>query len=499
MKRSILVTNLCVIFLLFSSVFVQVENSVGAEGPTTTGTDNSTSVIETNPGLLQDQPLQQLFIDVPASHRAFKEINYLAAGKVVSGSTDGHFSPDRHVTRAEAAAMFGRSLEFNGASTVTNFPDVGQSNFASGYIQAATDKKIISGYGDGTFKPDKIVSRGEMALLICRAFGYDVTNTQASIKILMSKGIAQGLSDGTFGETLPLKRSDFSVFLARSINPTFIQNYQSTGTKNATVKSEGLQVYNGPLTNYGIISTLVNGEEVEVLNEFGNWVMIKSQNTEGYVLKEFLEYRTDTGSPDPGNVLDYLKSQTIVIDAGHGGHDPGASGYNVQEKAITLDVALKVQSYFAANTPFNIKLTREDGKYLQLSERVALAKKWNGNVFVSIHTNSVNGKVSGTETFYYSRATNPHVQQSKLLAECIQKRMIEAWKLNDRGVKKGNLHVLRENSMPAALVELAFIDHKEDNKLLASEYSQDIAAKAIYNGILDYYKANGTDVTPFYK
>ena len=88
---------------------------------------------------------------------------------------------------------------------------------------------------------------------------------------------------------------------------------------------------------------------------------------------------------------------------------------------------------------------------------------------------------------------------SKLLGEKIQARMLEAWDLRDRGTKKGNLSVLRENTMPAALLELGFISNAGDAAKMASDAQMNKMSIAIYNGILDYYKAKGYNVNQYYK
>ncbi|MDF0726040.1 N-acetylmuramoyl-L-alanine amidase [Cytobacillus sp. S13-E01] len=501
MKSSCYVILLTIIFLSFSSGIsiaeetIEQGDEVVQEKQVQPESESEETVIDEITSVdkgSQETVSVPSFIDLPANHRVYTEVTYLASGKIVSGS-NGYFLPDRFVTRAEAAAMFGRSLSFDGTKRATSFPDVGMSNFASGYISSATADKIINGYPDGKFKPNNIVTRGEMALLISRAFGYDAKTTQAAVKVLMSKGIAEGMKDGSFGEKAPMKRSDFSVFLARSINPKFTLNYKASAMKEATVKVSEINVRTGPLLTYPVIGKLPKDVEVEILYEFGDWLLIRGLDIEGFVHKDLLIVENSETTLES-----FLRSQTIVIDAGHGGNDPGSIGGKLYESTVTLDVALKVKDYFL-QTPFNIKLTREDNSRLELFERVALAKRWNGNVFVSIHTNAFNTKANGTETFYYSAAaTNPYVQQSKLLAEYVQKRLIEAWDLYDRGVKKGNLHVLRENEMPAALVELAFIDNVEDKKKLESDQWRQEAAKAIYWGILDYYKANGTDVNSLY-
>ncbi|MFJ7932916.1 family 10 glycosylhydrolase [Sporosarcina sp. NPDC096371] len=158
-----------------------------------------------------------LFKDISAQHRAFKEITYLAQEGITSGDLKGYFNPNQHVTRGEAAAMIGRALHLDGTKRTTSFKDVSANMFASGYIQSAVDNKILSGYKNGTFKPNEKITRGEMALMISRAFDLSDGNTTASAeKALISKGIAQGMVDGTFGTKLSIIRADFAIFLARA-------------------------------------------------------------------------------------------------------------------------------------------------------------------------------------------------------------------------------------------------------------------------------------------
>ncbi|MGL4820157.1 MAG: N-acetylmuramoyl-L-alanine amidase, partial [Bacilli bacterium] len=223
--------------------------------------------------------------------------------------------------------------------------------------------------------------------------------------------------------------------------------------------------------------------------------------------------------------------KTIVIDPGHGGKDSGAVGINgLKEKDVVLDVSLRVEKLFQSKTPYNIFLTRRNDSFLSLEERVSFTASKKGDVFVSVHTNAFNGSASGTETFYYASgarssvsvdqfispaqsgaiaavneeanadtlAINPYPQQSKDLASFIQKRLLTALKLKDRGVKNGNFHVIRENQTPAVLVELGFIDNKTDNAVLANASRRQDAAQAIYWGILDYLNAKGENVSSYY-
>ncbi len=436
------------------------------------------------------------FKDIGASHRAYEEIMYLSEGEIVHGS-NGNYKPNASLSRAEAMAMIGRALNLNGTQRVTSFKDVGINNFASGYIQSAVDAKIVSGYGDGTFRPNGDVTRGEMAVMISKAFGYDFGNTASgAAKALLSRGIAQGLNDGTFGSSLKLTRGDFAVFLARAINHQLRVKSTITYGSVMYVNATSLNVRSGPNTNYKSVGALKKNASVSVAYKVGTWSYIKtSSGTTGFVLTSYLTKNVQGG----GETAKALASQTIVIDPGHGGKDPGAVGYGLQEKDVVLQVALKMKPLLQ-KTGINIVYTRETDKFVELSDRVAIAGEAKGNTFVSIHANAfANSGANGTETYYYSKsATNPYVSDSKLLAEKIQTRLVAALGTNDRGDKNGNYKVIRENTMPAVLVELAFISNPSDNKKLGSAAYQQKAANAIYYGVLDYYKEKGYNVSSYY-
>jgi N-acetylmuramoyl-L-alanine amidase len=432
------------------------------------------------------------FKDVSTGHRAYKEISYLAEGEIVSGSLTGYFYPDKIVTRGEAAAMIGRSLNLNGTKRSTQFSDVGSQYFASGYIQSAVEANVLSGYKDGTFKPDKPVNRGEMAVLISKAFKYNFGGTlSGAANALITRGISQGMADGTFGTDKDIIRADFSVFLARAINYKLRLTPVVSYDMERTVTVDSLNVRTGPSTLYPRTGALSKGTKVEVAYAVGSWAFIKSGNTEGLVHSSYLNAPINAGNES------ILSQKMIVIDPGHGGTDPGAIAYGLEEEDVVLDTALKVKALLA-KTPFQYKLTRETDKTLSLNQRVSIAKEVNADIFISIHANAFNGSANGTETYYYSAYENPNTADSKLLATKIQNRLLAAWNLYDRGVKHGNFHVIRENTMPAVLAELGFIDNKKDNEKLASAAWRQEAAKAIYWGILDYYKEKGLDVSNLY-
>src|SRR5699024_6268791 len=128
--------------------------------------------------------------------------------------------------------------------------------------------------------------------------------------------------------------------------------------------------------------------------------------------------------------------KTIVIDAGHGGSDPGTSANGIVEKILVLDIAKRVEKLLK-NAGYNVIMTRSDDEYVKLDDRTEIANKANADLFISIHGNAGGGE--GIETFWYSEG--PQSKESEALASEIQKELIKKTGAKDRGVKDGNLHV----------------------------------------------------------
>ncbi|MFK2824610.1 S-layer homology domain-containing protein [Bacillus sp. B190/17] len=110
------------------------------------------------------------FTDVPDSHRFFEDIDFLSDMEIISGYPDGTFKPDQAVTRAQAAILIGKTFDLDGEKRNTPFIDVHASNTASGYITSAVEEGIISGFPDHTFRPNQTVTRAQMAIILAKAF-----------------------------------------------------------------------------------------------------------------------------------------------------------------------------------------------------------------------------------------------------------------------------------------------------------------------------------------
>jgi N-acetylmuramoyl-L-alanine amidase len=178
-------------------------------------------------------------------------------------------------------------------------------------------------------------------------------------------------------------------------------------------------------------------------------------------------------------------SNLIVIDAGHGGFDPGAIGPSgLEEKEVNLAIARKVNDGLK-NSGYNVVMTRKKDKFISLTSRVKMAKEKDAGIFLSIHINASNKSYTqGTETFVAKDGSSKDME----LAEIVQAGLIESLKLENRGVRKDNFYVIRNTPMPSILVELAFISNPHEESLLSNDLFREKAANSIIEGLIKYLK-----------
>lgn len=173
----------------------------------------------------------------------------------------------------------------------------------------------------------------------------------------------------------------------------------------------------------------------------------------------------------------------VVIDPGHGGTDYGAIREGINEKDITLDISQRVAAMLKARG-YKVALTRTEDKYLELQERCDYTDAENPEIFVSIHVNSaVATAPCGIETHYYH-------DNSKNLADIIQKHLIKDINAKDRGVIRSKFYVINHTDVPAVLVETGFMSNPEERAELITEKRKQMTAKAITDGIIEYLKKN---------
>ncbi len=177
--------------------------------------------------------------------------------------------------------------------------------------------------------------------------------------------------------------------------------------------------------------------------------------------------------------------QLVVIDAGHGGLDPGTVGNSVKEKDVNLAIALKLEALLKAK---NIKsfMLRQDDTFVGLYDRPYIANALNATLFLSIHNNGIdNNKVSGTETLYFPEKAGDTSFTGQKFAKLIQDLLINNLKsVNRKTVARPGLVVLKYAKMPSALAEIGFVTNKNEAKNLQSEAYQQKTAQALCDAIV---------------
>lgn len=179
-------------------------------------------------------------------------------------------------------------------------------------------------------------------------------------------------------------------------------------------------------------------------------------------------------------VMDTSKTfSTVVIDAGHGGHDDGArSRWGGKEKNNALAVAKRLEPKLRA-AGFKTVMTRSDDSFVELNERAGISNRQKNAVFVSIHFNdSPRKRISGSEVYYRSASSEPLAR--RILAKIAQKPGCRA-----RFVKTANFRVLKLNTYPAVLVECGYMSNRGEGSMSSSAKHQENLAQAIASGLLE--------------
>lgn len=299
------------------------------------------------------------------------------------------------------------------------------------------------------------------------------------------------------------------------------------------------------------VSGLVGGARtVEIRDGFVETVRIERSRADALVRVSFDgaagELRASTLSDPDRLVLDFMRPggapserdsrttttplKVMVLDAGHGGHDPGATGpTGLMEKDLVLDVTKRVAKLVADQLRIKVLLSRDGDHFVPLRDRTSYANRAQADVFVSIHANAHREAASeGVETYFLSSeptdngarqvaalensvvqlekptnggrvdlvktilwdlAQSEFQEESSRLAEVVQDSMTKSLRIPSRGVKQAGFYVLGGAAMPAVLIEIGFVTNpKEERKLREHRYRDDIA-RAIATGLAEYKRA----------
>ena len=216
----------------------------------------------------------------------------------------------------------------------------------------------------------------------------------------------------------------------------------------------------------------------------------------------------------------------IVIDAGHGGHDPGAQARGITEAELTLDIALRLEKLLSKDAAFEVVMTRRTDTFVSLEERTAIANRVGADLFLSIHSNASSAATArGIETYFLNFAPNPEaeavaarenaggsrnmrslpeivraialnnkIDESRDFASIVQNAMYAQMRksnkeLRNLGVKQAPFLVLIGATMPSVLAEVSFITNRQDALLLKTDKYRQQIAEALYTGVLRYQQS----------
>ena len=223
------------------------------------------------------------------------------------------------------------------------------------------------------------------------------------------------------------------------------------------------------------------------------------------------------------------KVKTVVLDAGHGGHDSGARGSKSYEKDIALNIVLKVGEYIQKEfNDVKIIYTRDKDVFIPLHERAEIANKNNADLFISVHCNAASSAAIGTESFVmglhksddnldvakrenesilleedyrdnyeynpnsplshiiFSLHQNAYLDQSISFASKVQDQFTNRVRRKNRGVKQAGFLVLYRTSMPSILIEAGFLSNRDEEQFLRTNYGQDLIASGIFRAFREY-------------
>lgn len=379
---------------------------------------------------------------------------------------------------------------------------------------------IITMDSSQTYNVSRLTNSDEIAIDISNAKfsqdAYEIQTSNETIKSLKCMAINDGKGRiilGVVGQPqyqVFQEPNKLSIYVFKPQYKNIRYSYQGEYSKidlegqnisnNITVSDNGSKkiVLSMPsnLTDIGngimeINDSLVRSIEIGEI-EGNNTIITINQNYDG---KLYIETKYEGA-----NTVIYLKTTedtnkaddeyVVVIDAGHGGKDTGAvykENYAIKlaEKDVNLDIELRLNRLLKEKGIKTV-MTRDKDVFIELKERANIANRINADLFVSIHSNSINSpSYAGTMTLYYPDDDNSTGISSKGFAEIVQKELIGTLKTIDRKIiPRPNLVVLNSTNMPAVLAEIAFISNKDDREKLSSNEFKETAAKALCTSIM---------------
>ena len=242
------------------------------------------------------------------------------------------------------------------------------------------------------------------------------------------------------------------------------------------------------LSNGGKITLSKGNFSLKETSAGNTQIIVNTKSLKGYKLLSCENgFTVNIGSPKK------IYRNIIMLDAGHGKKDSGATAAGVKEKNLCLDILYNKAKEYFDSTSSNVKayLTRHDDTFINLYQRPKYSKRYSADLFLSLHMNfSTSKKAKGTEV-YYSKVNNKKSfsgLNSKIFATRMRNTIVKNLHTKNRGIKQAGFVVIKRNTVPAVLVELGFVSNpRERGKLKTSTYQMK-AAKSLYKGVSETFK-----------
>lgn len=459
------------------------------------------------------------FSDVPITASYYTAVDKLSNIGVIQGREDGNFAPDAQTTRAEFCAFLARATGYSESyyqASTAPFTDVSADYWANSYISYCYDRGYVNGNLDNTFAPADPVTYEQVVKMVVCSSGAGDESLRSVGPYWYSGYLAVAEKYGLLQDTTKAVGTDANrAFVAQMIynSLSFINGGEFDDSIGAATDAADLSNNSAyPTAEPQNAADTSSDEDIFAAAPDPTLAPKPTAAPPTLALTQAptpLPTRIPTAAPKPTAtkapeptqapaqsvpqnvpVWDsaYQPNKTIVIDPGHNysGVDTGATGNGLREQDITWYIAEKVKPLLEARG-FNVVMTRNSiydncstvSTSGSLAYRYNLANNIGASLFVSIHCNA--GGSNGTETYCYYNSV-----EGRKLAQKIQNYIIGSVGTVNRGVKEAGFAVIRHTTMPAVLVETAFIDTADDAAKLADSAYQQKYAESIAHGICDY-------------
>lgn len=318
----------------------------------------------------------------------------------------------------------------------------------------------------------------------------DTSMHSTYVKIYYEKKYVYTKKTLSNGGKITLSKGNFSLKVALPDNVKFskIKTTDQYWKKRFLIvipgKRKNFYKENPPYKNNSSIKNI----SIKETSAGNTQIIVNTKSLKGYKLLSCENgFTVNIGSPKK------IYRNIIMLDAGHGKKDSGATAAGVKEKNLCLDILYNKAKEYFDSTSSNVKayLTRHDDTFINLYQRPKYSKRYSADLFLSLHMNySTSKRAKGTEV-YYSKVNNKKSfsgLNSKIFATRMRNTIVNDLHTTNRGIKQAGFVVIKRNTVPAVLVELGFVSNpRERGKLKTSTY-QTKAAKSLYKGISETFK-----------